>query len=146
MEYLVLKTYDDVKDRSPLYCGGGGVLIAVMAWREFSQTGEMGLRFCLMLFTAAAFIWGAILLLGRHRIIIEVKIDTEGEGELKIGRRGQAQQVILQSNLAYVKREEAQVKIHYYEGEDLKLTSFPIKGARKNKVLELVEVLEDWQA
>ncbi|NOX99735.1 MAG: hypothetical protein GXP30_08415 [Verrucomicrobia bacterium] len=146
MEHLVLKTYDDVKDRSPLYCGGGGVLIAVMAWREFSQTGAMGLRFCLMLLAAAAFVGGAIWLLGRHRIIVEMKMDAEGEGEVKISRRGQVQQVVSQSQLAYVKREEEQVKIHYYEGEDLKLASFPIKGARKNKVLELVEALENWQA
>ena len=145
MERLALKTYDDVEDRSPLYCVCGAVLIGVMAWRELSQTGEMGLRFWSMLLTLAAFVVGAMILKTRHRITIEVQEEAGGKGELKISFRGGSEQVILESQLAYVKLELDRVKIHFYEGDDLSRTSFSIKSVRKRRVKELIEVLEKWQ-
>lgn len=145
MDRLVLKTYDDVEDRSPLYSGSGAVLIGVMAWWELSQTGEMGLRFWLMLLTVAVFVAGVRILKERHRITVEVQEEAGGKGELKISFRGGTEQVILESQLAYVKLELDRVKIHFYEGDDLVRTSFSIKSVRKRKVEELIEVLKKWQ-
>jgi len=143
---LLLKTYDEVEDRSALYCGGGAVLVGAMAWRELSMTGEMGLRFWLMLVTGVLLVVGAMVLMRRYRVEIEVTDDLNGGGELKISRKGRPEQLIESSQLGYVKLEKGRVIIHYYESDDLKHTSFPVKGARNNRVVEMVEVLEKWQA
>ena len=146
MGRLVFKTYEDVKDRSPLYCAGGAILFGVMAVREFSSVDGVGMRFWLMLVTVVAFTGAAIVLLQRQRIIIEVMDDPNEEGQLKIIRRGRPDQVIEESQFGYVKLGEDIVIIHHYEGEDLKRTSFSTKGARKKKVDAIVEVLENWKS
>jgi len=143
---LVLKTYDDVKDRSPLICNSGAVLVAVMAWREFSRTGEMSMRFWLMLLTVVVFVVAAMLLVRRHRIMIEVTAeDSDEEGQLKIIQRGNSDQVISKSQFGYVKLEENRVIVHHYEDEDLRRTSFSTKGASKKGVAAIIGVLESWQ-
>jgi hypothetical protein len=146
MGRLVFKTYDDIKDRSPLYCAGGAILFGAMTAREFSSVDAVGLRFWLMLVTVMAFTGAAIVLLQRQRIIIEVMDDSNEEGQLKIIRRGRPDQVIGESQFGYVKMGEGLVIIHHYEGEDLKRTSFSTKGARKKKVDAIVEVLGNWKS
>ena len=146
MEVLVLKTYDDVEDRSPMICGVGAFLIALLAWRELSRSGEMGLRFWLMLLTVVAFSVAANLLRRRHRIHVEVMEGEDGKGQLKILRRGQPEQVISEAEFGYVKLEKSKVTIHHYEEEDLRRTSFSTKGASKKRVAQIVEVLEKWKA
>ena len=129
-----------------MICGVGAFLIALLAWRELSGTGEMGLRFWLMLLTVGAFSVAANMLKRRHRINVEVMDDVDGKAQLKIIHRGQPEQVISKSQFGYVKLESNKVNIHHYVGEDLKRTSFPTRGASKKRVAEMVEVLEKWKA
>ncbi len=145
MERFELKVYDDVKDRSPLYCGGGAVLVGVMAWREYSTTGEPGLRFCLMLLVMAGFAVVAVLLVRRHQMKVEVIDGKEADAHLTIFGRGASPQVILKADFAYVKLEQNQVVIHFYKGDDLMRASFSIKGAAKGRVEALVDILGTWQ-
>lgn len=145
MDSFELKVYDDTEDRSPQYCGGGAVLIGLMAWREYSTGGELGLRFVLMLLVMAGFAAAAAWLLRRNRITLEVVGDREGQGVFRIHRRGRPVQVISESQLAYVKLEKKQLMLHYYEDEDLRRRSVPIKGGSKKKLVDLLGILEKWQ-
>jgi len=139
MERLVLKIYDDVQDRSPLYCGGGAALFVVMAWREFSGADELGFRLWLLLLAALVFAVAAMVLVRSHLMRIEVEEEC-----LKIIRRGCQDQVIAKSQLGYVKKEENRVMIHHYEGDDLRHLSFPTRGISKRDIEAVLEVLENW--
>lgn len=146
MDRFELKTYDDVKDRSPLYCGGGAVLIGVMAWREYFTTGEPGLRFYLMLLVMVGFAVVAVLLVRRHQMKIEVIDGKEGDAHLTIFGRGASPQVISKVDFAYVKLEQNRVVIHFHQGDDLVRASFPTKGAAKGRIEALVDILRTWKS
>ncbi len=146
MERLSLTAYDDKQDRSPLICGGGAVVLGVMAWREFFAGGGMGARIWGMLLAIGILTTAAVALLWRRRIRIELVDNSEGEGHLEIHRPGSLGQVIPESRVGYVKLEEGRMTIHYYEGQDLKRTSFPIRGAGKKGVAEMMGILGKWQS
>ncbi|MCF6313196.1 MAG: hypothetical protein L3J39_12165 [Verrucomicrobiales bacterium] len=141
---MQLKTYDGVKDHSPLYCAGGAIVLVLMAGREFSNLGVVSVRLGLMLLVAAVFGGVALWLRRRHVLCIEVVEDEEGGQRLLLGKGAAADLVILKSELAYVKWEQDQVVIHYHRGEDLNRASFFTKGAHKKKVEQLVEYLKTW--
>ncbi|MFK5920870.1 MAG: hypothetical protein QM496_01720 [Verrucomicrobiota bacterium] len=147
MQTLFLKTYDEVKDRSPFYCAGGVLLLGLLAWREFAEVGAVNLRLVLMGLTMLAFVLVAFWLVERHRIKVEImeSEDPEVETQLVISKLKGESQVILKSKFAYVKKDEGRVVIHYYDGDDLKHTYFPIKRAGKKKVQLLVEHLATWR-
>ncbi len=146
MERLFIKTYDEVKDRSPFYCVGGVLLLGLLAGLEFSQVGAINLRLVLMLLTILVFVVAAFRLVERHRMKVEIieSEDSDMEAQLVISKPKGKSQVILKSELAYVKQEGRRVIVHYYEGDDLKHTFFPIRGAGKKKVRLLVEHLATW--
>ena len=140
-----LKTYDNVPDRSPLYCGSGAIFLATMAYNEFAERGEVSLRFFLMLTAVLLFVGAAFFLISRHQVRVELNESPNGEGQLKIVQRTAEKQVISEAQFAYVKLEEKQVVIHFHEGDDLRRTSFSRKGANKKKVKQLVELLRLWE-